>query len=223
MSHSAIQLMNEFKEIVLAYGHSDEYIFVINNASLLYRHSATELASTFNKFFTKYYIAQWSTWFPHQTLLATPKFETNIAQNATIDDLKDRLGREQKDAHEKNLYNTILWKLIVNGGRQLNDAEMELKNTTIANKNELLFHEFGINYNNMPIQHKKGTILLRSNLVIENRDRPIIVPHFKDIDSKRFWQEHDNIFKNKCCNIENTDDLMAHKLLNIQISATYST
>lgn len=216
MAHAAIQSMNEFKEIIFAYGHSDEYIFLTNNTSRLHRYLATELTSRFNEYFTECYSTQWRIWFPNKPLLAAPNFETIVTPYATMYDLKDRLSAEQKDAHEKNLYNTLLWTLIVDGGRQLNDAELELQNTTKADKNEMLFQQFGTNYNNMPIRHKKGTTLLRSNLVIGNNDRSIIVPCFKDIDSKKFWESHDDIFENNCCKIDNIDDMMDHELLKIQ-------
>jgi hypothetical protein len=46
------------------------------------------------------------------------------------------------------------------------EAEQRLKGTVSADKNEILFREFGINYNNEPECFKKGTVLYRdvSNL-----------------------------------------------------------
>jgi len=41
------------------------------------------------------------------------------------------------------------------------DAEQRLSGTVSADKNEILFQEFGINYNNEPECFKKGTILYR--------------------------------------------------------------
>jgi hypothetical protein len=41
------------------------------------------------------------------------------------------------------------------------EAEQRLKGTVSADKNEILFKEFGINYNNEPECFKKGTVLYR--------------------------------------------------------------
>lgn len=41
------------------------------------------------------------------------------------------------------------------------EAEQRLKGTVSSDKNEILFKEFGINYNNEPECFKKGTVLYR--------------------------------------------------------------
>jgi tRNA(His) 5'-end guanylyltransferase len=41
------------------------------------------------------------------------------------------------------------------------EAEQRLKGTVSADKNEILFKEFGLNYNNEPECFKKGTVLYR--------------------------------------------------------------
>lgn len=41
------------------------------------------------------------------------------------------------------------------------EAEERLKGTVSSDKNEILFKEFGINYNNEPNCFRKGTVLYR--------------------------------------------------------------
>lgn len=41
------------------------------------------------------------------------------------------------------------------------EAEQRLSGTVSSDKNEILFKEFGINYNNEPECFKKGTVLYR--------------------------------------------------------------
>lgn len=48
------------------------------------------------------------------------------------------------------------------------EAEQRLKGTVSSDKNEILFKEFGINYNNEPECFKKGTVLYR-----DVRDAPV--------------------------------------------------
>ncbi|KAL9634075.1 MAG: hypothetical protein Q9164_004309 [Protoblastenia rupestris] len=41
------------------------------------------------------------------------------------------------------------------------EAEKQLKGTSAANKNEILFSQFGINYNEEPEMFRKGSVLFR--------------------------------------------------------------
>ena len=41
-------------------------------------------------------------------------------------------------------------------------AEERLRHTLAADKNEILFSEFGINYNEEPALYRKGTVIVRS-------------------------------------------------------------
>jgi tRNA(His) 5'-end guanylyltransferase len=63
--------------------------------------------------------------------------------------------------HINNLYNTTFWTLVQQGGMSAQEAEQRLSGTVSADKNEILFQDFGINYNNEPECFKKGTILHR--------------------------------------------------------------
>jgi tRNA(His) guanylyltransferase len=63
--------------------------------------------------------------------------------------------------HINNLYNTTFWTLVQQGSMSPQEAEQKLSGTVSADKNEILFKEYGINYNNEPECFKKGTILYR--------------------------------------------------------------
>lgn len=58
----------------------------------------------------------------------------------------------------------------------------------------MLFHEFGINYNNEPALFRKGTTLIRK-LVPDGTGklRPAVVPLVDDIISDRFWKENPEV------------------------------
>lgn len=73
-------------------------------------------------------------------------------------------------------------------------AQERLKGTFSADKNELLFQEFGINYNNEPLYFRKGTTLLRKSVTDENgKTRKAVVPYVEDIIGERFWRENPEI------------------------------
>lgn len=63
--------------------------------------------------------------------------------------------------HINNLYNTTFWSLVQTGGMSGTDAELSLKGTVSGDKNEILFKQFGINYNNEPEVYRKGSVIFR--------------------------------------------------------------
>lgn len=76
----------------------------------------------------------------------------------------------------------------------VSQAEEKLRGTLASHKNELLFQEFGINYNNEPQLFRKGTTLIRK-LVPDGSGRlkSAVVPLVDDIISDRFWKENPEV------------------------------
>lgn len=90
-----------------------------------------------------------------------------------------RTGLETADSvgHINNLYNTSFWSLVLKGGLTTSEAEkrllvgqgsncsqirlMVIKGTVSSDKNEILFSQFGVNYNNEAEMFKKGSVLCR--------------------------------------------------------------
>jgi hypothetical protein len=68
--------------------------------------------------------------------------------------------------HINNLYNTCYWALL-HSGLKPEEAEKTIraKANFSADKHELLFQQFGINYNNEAEQFKKGTVLFKEFVV----------------------------------------------------------
>lgn len=95
-----------------------------------------------------------------------------------------------------NFYLNILafWNLVLVKGLSNVSAEKELQGTLAADKNEILFKEFGINYNETLSIFRKGTILLRKQVALdENRKRKMIIPIHGDLIKNTFWNEHDEL------------------------------
>ena len=72
----------------------------------------------------------------------------------------------QADCHINNLYNTTFWSLVQRGDLSNHEAEQRLKGTVSSDKNEILFSQFGINYNNEPQQFRKGTVIYKKKVEI---------------------------------------------------------
>ena len=54
---------------------------------------------------------------------------------------------------------------MIKGGLSTTDAEKRLMGTSSAEKNEILFKEFGINYNNEPEIFKKGSLIFKDEIL----------------------------------------------------------
>jgi len=99
-------------------------------------------------------------------------------------------------------YNTPFWELIKSGVSP-QDAQAALAGSDAGFKNELLFSRFGINYNDLPAQFKKGSVVVRARerVVVKHREdgapvereRPVVTVLHTDIIGERFWEQHPDI------------------------------
>ncbi|RKF80341.1 tRNA guanylyltransferase [Golovinomyces cichoracearum] len=159
MNSAAKAVMNEISDIILGYGVSDEY---------------SKLVSTVVSTFTAYYVHFWSNFFIDTPLSPPlPSFDGRIIQYPSIENLRDYMSWRQVDcehsesSHINNLYNTTFWSLIQLGGLDAATAEKELSGTLSADKNEILFSRFKINYNNEPEIYKKGSVIYHNYELID--------------------------------------------------------
>ncbi|XP_013788937.1 probable tRNA(His) guanylyltransferase [Limulus polyphemus] len=210
MTKSAVRVMEEFNEICLAYGQSDEYSFVFKKDSELYNRRKTKIETNICSLFSSSFVYYWSNFFPQTYLKYPPSFDGRVVLYPTNQNLRDYLSWRQADCHINNLYNTAFWALVQQGGYSPSKAEERLRGTVASDKNEILFSEFGINYNNLPELYRKGTILLRrkveqeheKNVVGQNgmvetqrytKRRMTILPLNVDIIGDKFWEENNDI------------------------------
>ena len=183
MTQSAKVVMKEIHDVVLAYGQSDEYSFVLKRNSDLYSRRSAKITTNVASLFASSYTFHWSSYFEGQSKpMFPPSFDGRAVQYPTDQNLKDYLSWRQADCHINNLYNTTFWSLVIKGGLSNHEAQEKLKGTLSKDKNEILFSEFNINYNNEPEQFKKGTTLIR--------EKGKITEHFVDIIGDAFWNDH---------------------------------
>lgn len=94
--------------------------------------------------------------------MAVNPSEEELTQIHLLRCILDQLqSPNSSSGHINNLYNTTFWALVQQGGMGARDAEQKLSGTVSSDKNEILFKDFGINYNNEPECFKKGTVLYR--------------------------------------------------------------
>lgn len=67
--------------------------------------------------------------------------------------------------------------------------------TFSSDKNEILFSEFGINYNNEKEIYKKGTTLLRKRIKNPRNEkmRQVVLPLHIDMIQDKFWSDNHEI------------------------------
>ncbi|KAG5356480.1 tRNA(His) guanylyltransferase [Yarrowia sp. C11] len=219
MNKCAELIVSEFDDVIMAYGDSDEYSFLLRRKCSLFERRESKLVSTFASTFTSYYVALWGRYFsteareagleklsleekgseksskgrsscdskeesetrdsmvsrgssPEDTrdsqsssrdlsIHMLPTFDARCVVYPTTQSIRDYFAWRQVDCHINNLYNTTFWTLVQQGNMTTQEAEQRLSKTLSKDKHELLFSEFGLNYNNEPDVFKKGTTIVK--------------------------------------------------------------
>lgn len=173
---AALNLKRQLKDVLLAYGESDEYSFVLKRETELFNRRESKLVSTFVSTYTAQYVHLWPRFFPDTPLdiKHMPTFDGRAVVYPHLRTVKDYICWRYVDTHINNLYNTSFWALVLKGGLSPTDAEKKLAGTLSKDKHEILFTEFGINYNNEPEIFKKGSLIFG--------DEVLHVDVFKTVD-----------------------------------------
>ncbi|KAH9902955.1 tRNAHis guanylyltransferase [Cubamyces lactineus] len=164
MDHAARDVMNEFKDIVLAFGESDEYSFLFRKSTALYNRREAKILSTITSLFTSSYVFNWSKYLPDTPLKYCPSFDGRIILYPSATIVRDYFSWRQADTHINNLYNTVFWALVLQGGQTTTEAHATLRGTVSSTKHEILFSRYGINYNDLPARYRKGSVLVRTEV-----------------------------------------------------------
>ncbi|XP_068665006.1 tRNA(His) guanylyltransferase 1 [Aristolochia californica] len=204
MNSCAVSVLGEFPDIIFAYGVSDEYSFIMKKTTQFYQRRGSKIISLVLSFFSSAYAMKWKEFFPHKELQYPPYFDARVICYPSTTILRDYLSWRQVDCHINNQYNTCFWAL-VKSGKVKQEAQDLLKGTQTQEKNELLFQQFGINYNTLPAIFRKGSSVFRDKVedivkFSENgepvkRLRTKVVVKHCDIIGTGFWEEHPHILQ----------------------------
>ncbi|KAF8529895.1 tRNAHis guanylyltransferase [Gautieria morchelliformis] len=160
MDHSARMVMEEYKDVVLAFGESDEFSFLLRKSCTLYNRRSSKIITTLTSLFTASYVMLWPRYFPSTPLHYAPSFDGRLVMYPGEKEVKDYFAWRQVDTHINNLYNTVFWALVQDKGQTAAQAHESLRGTVSSTKHELLFNAFGINYNDLPARFRKGSVLV---------------------------------------------------------------
>ncbi|KAG0170729.1 tRNA-histidine guanylyltransferase 1-like [Apophysomyces sp. BC1015] len=194
--------MKDIKDITIAYGQSDEYSFVLPKSCNLYSRRASKISSTIASLFAANYVMHWSSHFGDHKLQYAPCFDSRTVCYPSDQNLRDYLSWRQADCHINNLYNSTFWS-IVHSGKSETEAEEILRGTFSKDKHEILFTQFGINYNAIEPIYRKGSVIIRKKTEVtsispnsgQEVKRIKLVPNaiHEDIIGQSFWDEHPHL------------------------------
>ncbi|KAJ6615867.1 Thg1 C terminal domain-containing protein [Mycena sp. CBHHK59/15] len=172
MDHAARHLMDQYSDIVLAFGESDEFSFLLRKSTSLYNRRHAKIVSTLTSLFTSSYVFRWSSYFPDAPLKYPPSFDGRIVLYPGTREVRDYFSWRQTDTHINNLYNTTFWALVQQGGESSTQAHTTLKGTVSKQKHEILFSRFNINYNTLDARYRKGSTLVREEIAEDTNEIP---------------------------------------------------
>ncbi|KAK5583596.1 hypothetical protein RB653_005194 [Dictyostelium firmibasis] len=203
MNRAALEVCKEFPDIVIAFGESDEYSFVLKKSCNLFERRSSKISSSIVSYFTSQFVYRWKEYFGDHELKYPPTFDSRCVLYPTDENIKDYLSWRQADTHINNLYNTCYWALVLKAGKTPIEAENELRGTFSDGKNEMLFSRFNINYNNLPAEYRKGSVIFKKMVQETNEEngvtkskKRLIIEHV-DIISEKFWKEYPDILGSK--------------------------
>nr|XP_043623993.1 tRNA(His) guanylyltransferase 1-like isoform X3 [Erigeron canadensis] len=195
MNSCAVAVLEEFKDIVFAYGVSDEYSFVLKRNTQLYQRRVSEIVSATVSFFSSTYVMKWKEFFPQKDLKYPPNFDGRAVCYPSYEIIRDYLAWRQVDCHINNQYNTCFW-MLVKSGKSTREAQSILKGTQRPEKNQLLCQLFAIDYNTLPIIFRNGSSVfwdkettVMDNGVVAKCHKKIVVEHLNIIEDG-FWAAH---------------------------------
>ncbi|PHT65661.1 tRNA(His) guanylyltransferase 2, partial [Capsicum annuum] len=96
MNSCAVSLLEMFKDIIFAYGVSDEYSFVLKKDSLLYQRWSSKIVSAIVSLFSSMYVMKWKEFFPEE-FKKPPYFDGRSVCCPSSEILRDYLFWRQVD------------------------------------------------------------------------------------------------------------------------------
>ncbi|KAL0568142.1 tRNA-His guanylyltransferase [Marasmius crinis-equi] len=172
MDRAAEALMKEYPDIVLGFGESDEYSFLLRKSTSLYQRRQSKIVSTLTSYFTSCYVFHWPSYFPDLPLKYPPSFDGRLVVYPGEKEVRDYFSWRQADTHINNLYNTAFWALVNQGGQTTTEAHATLRGTVSKQKHEILFSRFNINYNDVDARFRKGSVVVRVEIPEEPEPEP---------------------------------------------------
>lgn len=119
--------------------------FLFRKSTTLYNRRESKILSTITSLFTSSYVFNWPKYLPDTPLKYCPSFDGRIVLYPSITAVRDYFSWRQADsmfliqhdrfsqpaehfeAHINNMYNTVFWALVLQGGQTTTEAHATLR------------------------------------------------------------------------------------------------
>ncbi|KAK2365202.1 tRNAHis guanylyltransferase [Trifolium repens] len=229
MNSCAVAVLEEYADVVLAYGFSDEYTFVFKKTTKFYERRASKILSIISSFFSSVFVRKWHDFFPQIELHSPPSFHGKVIPCASIDALQAYLLWRQNICHLKNQYDQCFWRLV---GRGMNEKEAQefIDGAKKRDLNDILFDEFNVNYNTLDPIFRQGSCVLKTvvgdvvkytenGAPVERQRRKVITVHSKKIAGKRFWNEQTILSKELGVFVEDVNNVKPEYIRSFELDS----
>lgn len=98
MDQAARDVMDEFKDIVLAFGESDEFSFLFRKSANVYNRRHAKILTNVVSFFTSSFVFNWSRYLTDTPLKYPPTFDGRIVLYPSQKEVKDYFAWRQADS-----------------------------------------------------------------------------------------------------------------------------
>ena len=146
-------VMNDFKPL-FAYTESDECTFLFPKTYLGFNKRQEKLVSLVASKMS----VEFNREIEKLNTNIRPIFDAGILVLPSKSDVIKCFQWRQLDSHRNAISTDCFWNL-VNSGKKESEAQSTLNGMKDCDKNELLFKEFGINYNETPEWERKGSMI----------------------------------------------------------------
>jgi len=164
MNAAAAAVMRDWGDVILAFGHSDEYSFVFPPRAVVFGRRAAKLATGIATLFAGEYVRLWGSIMGDATpLRRAPAFDARAVAYPRLRHVADYFRWRAADAHVNALYNAAFWALVQHKHLPPGEAHAALMGSSSETKHEIL-HGMGINYAKLPAISRRGTSLARGSL-----------------------------------------------------------
>ncbi|KAG7562783.1 hypothetical protein FFLO_01738 [Filobasidium floriforme] len=126
MDRAAKQVLTEVADVIVAFGESDEYSFLVRKQSKLYNRRQSKILTLIVSLFTSAYVYHWRDFFPDLPLAYPPVFDGRLVPYPGVTEVRDYFKWRGVDTHINNLYNTTFWALVQQGGQSTAEAHKTL-------------------------------------------------------------------------------------------------
>ncbi|KAF4356794.1 hypothetical protein F8388_000597, partial [Cannabis sativa] len=204
MNSCAVSVTEEFPDIVFSYGYSDEYSFALKKTTRFYQRRASKIQSLVVSFLTSVYVTKWKEFFHDKELRYPPSFRARVlSEKAYGCDVT--VHGFSFTGHINNQHATCFHELVKHGKTE-KEAQQYLKESGKKEKHDLLFEQFGINYEKLPVMVRQGSCILKtetedivkyneSGAPVKRLRRKTSTVHSKNIVGKSFWNLYPKLLK----------------------------